>query len=181
MKLRCDVVYQDVLKPPHVNRVDALTNLSVFDTALRSSTLLVKPPVCFDHPPYISGPTHSPTHAVQDTFFRTHTCRAAVCRGVYVDAIPHQGVLFAPPLFNAPPPVATHPIQGILKPKLTELLQSFGRLRYRCSATIAFVTTTTTKNALSRLLYCCLHRRGTTKVFPLTTNYNIAVRKARKD
>ena len=103
-----------------------------------------------------------------------------MCRGVYVDAMRYQDILFVPTFLDTPTPVAIHPIQDILKPKLTELLQSFGRLRHRCSATKIFVTTTTTKNVLSRLLYCCLHRHGTTKIFSLTTN-NIADHKARKD
>jgi hypothetical protein len=164
------VVYQDILNPPPANRVDAPKHLSVFDTELRSPALLIKPPVCFDHPLCFSGSTPRSTHAVQDILFRTHMCRTAVCGGVYVGAMRYRDVLFVPNFLITPTPVAIHPIQGILKPKLTELLQSFGRLRHRCSATKTFVPTTTTKNVLSRLLYCCLHRPGTTKIYELFDN-----------
>jgi len=152
-----------ILNPPSHVQAYVTKDHSARVATLNNPALSIKKHPHYDCAPCVSGRPHRSTPAVQSILFCTVGCRFVVCAGVYPGAIQPQGVLFVPSFVNTPTPVAIHHSQNILKPKLTELLQSFGKLRHRCSGTKIFATTLKTKFVASLVLYHQPYRYGATK------------------
>ena len=160
-------MYRSILKPPSHVQVYVTKNLSSFGAPLGNSALSIKAHPHYDSALCVSGRSHRSTQAVQDTHFCTVGCGLVVCTGVHDGAMQHQAILFVPSFINTPTPVVTPHSQATIKPKLTELLQSFGKLRHRCVVTKFLTTTLKTKSVASLVLYHRPYRSGATKTLSL--------------
>ena len=160
-------MYKSILKPPSRVQAHVTKNLSGFGAALDNPALSIKAPHHYDSALCVSGRSHRSTQTVQGTPFCTAGCGLVVCTGVQDGVIQHRAIPFVPSFINTPTPVVTPHSQATIKPKLTELLQSFGKLRHRCLGTKNFATTLKTKSVASLVLYPRPYRCGATKTLSL--------------